>query len=93
LTFLETFLILGIPAITLNNDYSISAKLQLAKINFILLSKDPAVFKKYTNDMSLLMGVLENLYVQCEKCQRKSNSIDRILTKGISSQNNFYGST
>jgi hypothetical protein len=66
---------------TLNEDYSIKPKLQLAKTNFILLSKDPAVFKKYTNDMSLLMGVLETYMFTVKNAKEKATRLIAFLQK------------
>ncbi len=69
---------------TLNSDYSIKPKLQLAKTNFILLSRDPAVFKKYTNDLSLLMGVLETYMFNVKNSKEKAIELIGFLQKEYS---------
>jgi hypothetical protein len=66
---------------TLNTDYTVQPKLQLGKINFILLSKDPVVFKKYSNDMSLLIGVLETYMFNVKNAKEKATQLIAFLQK------------
>jgi len=81
LDFSENIFDFGYARNTLNNDYSIKPKLQLVKTNFILLSKDPAVFKKYTNDMSLLMGVLETYMFGVKNAKERATRLIAFLQK------------
>ena len=66
---------------TLTDDYVVKPKLQLGKTNFILLSKDPAIFKKYSNDMSLLIGVLETYMFNAKSAKEKAIRLIAFLQK------------
>jgi hypothetical protein len=81
LDFSENIFDFGYTQNTLNNDYTVKPKRQLAKTNFILLSKDPAVFKKYTNDMSLLIGVLETYMFTVKNAKEKAIQLIAFLQK------------
>jgi hypothetical protein len=81
LDFSENIFDFGYTQNTLTNDYTVKPKLQLAKTNFILLSKDPAIFKKYTNDMSLLIGVLETYMFAVKNAKEKATQLIAFLQK------------
>ena len=81
LDFSENIFDFGYARNTLTEDYVVKPKFHLEKINFILLSKDPAVFKKYSNDMSLLMAVLENYMFIVKNAKEKATRLIAFLQK------------
>lgn len=84
LDYSENIFDFGYTRNTLNNDYSVNPKLQLTKINFVLLSKDPAVFKRYANDVSLLIGVLETYMFNIKAAKERAAQLIVFLQKEYS---------
>jgi hypothetical protein len=84
LDYSENLFDFGFARNTLGNDYSIKPKFQPGEINFNLLSKDPIVFKKYANDMSLLIGVLETYMFNVKNAKEKATDLLAFLQKEYS---------
>lgn len=81
LDYSENIFDFGLARNTLGNDYSVKPKFQLGEINFTILSKDPLVFKKYANDLSLLIGVLETYMFEVKNAKEKAIRLIEFLQK------------
>jgi hypothetical protein len=65
----------------MHEDYSITPKVQPANIIFTLLTKDPATIKKYTIQLTMLQGILEQYLVVLRSAKEKATRLIALLQK------------
>ena len=65
----------------MHEDYSITPKSNSANISFILLTKDPATIKKYTIQLTMLQGILEQNLVMLRDAKEKATRLIALLQK------------
>jgi hypothetical protein len=65
----------------MHEDYSITPKLQSANIPFILLTKEPSIIKKYTIQLTMLQGILEQNLLVLRSAKEKATRLIALLQK------------
>jgi hypothetical protein len=65
----------------MHEDYSITPKLHSANITFILLTKEPATIKKYTIQLTMLQGILEQNLLLLRSAKEKATRLIALLQK------------
>ena len=65
----------------MHEDYSITPKSHSADITFILLTKEPATIKKYTIQLTMLQGILEQNLLLLRSAKEKATRLIALLLK------------
>jgi len=65
----------------MHEDYSITPRLHAANITFILLTKEPATIKKYTIQLTMLQGILEQNLLILRSAKEKATRLIALLQK------------
>lgn len=65
----------------MHEDYSVTPKLKAANITFTLLTKEPATIKKYTIQLTMLQGILEQNLLVLRIAKEKATRLIVLLQK------------